>query len=1282
MDVQQVINNRYRILKKLGEGGMGSVMLVEDTHQNSAKLALKKVLSQKGKNSIIEILQHEFEVLSKLNHPNIALAYDYGIIQGTNENYFTTQYVEGVDLFRGTKEMQIEEIVDIIVQCCRGFDYVHSRGLIHQDIKPDNILLTFGSAEKEADQKGRLVKIIDFGLIDRENYTTGAVRGTPQFIAPEKLKGEPVDRRADLYSFGIVIFFILTRRLPFAAKSNKALILKHLYEDPPSPRKFREDIPEALEKIILKLMSKDPGDRFLNAADVIWAINESLSKNYPIDTDESVQSYILSGKFVGREKELTRLKEIFQVIYWMFEKKAFQEKEESLKSQANMLDAMMLGTSQEEKVQEDNTVQVDASEAPRMVLVGGESGGGKSRILREFKYYVQIKGVSFLELQASAGSSTSIMSVLLKMIVSFASAGTLDNPEYTEELSKFLPDKFSPSAEKTDDLNPAEARLRTMDRLSRLIQDVAENTSLVIYVDNLQWVDEMTLKTLAYLANLVHREAEQQKNSHILILGCYRENELKDSALEEFLGEKAERTYLEKVQLLPLKEDFMGELLVSMFGTPKIPKNFIQGLLEEARGNPLFLEEILKGLVEGKNIWRKGGTWEFPPSLDGIAIPQDIADILLSRILSLDALSQGILQVMSVFNKEITPDLLARYLGKDIRDILDIFKKLEQRQIVQKNILEDQAYYHFFQTKIQETLYKRIKPEMLQKLHQKAGETLEEYYGEEKNQYLAELAHHFLQAGDRTKGLDYGFRAAEQFKNTFSHAPAAALYERIVKLLGPEDIRRRTQTFLTMAGLYEFLGEYHLGIQKLQDVLSGPRLSKLIRVQLQRKIAHLYLRKREVPQALMIIEGAISELRNPAAPEMGICLGTRGQIYLKQGDIAKAQTDLDEALEILQTHNKEQELIGVWNGKGILELNMAAWENASESFTNCLQLCKKLENLQGQGAALSNLAFTNIEAGKFDLALKYIQGATPIFEKIGDQKAQILGKYNLSEIHYQKGEFPEGQKIAEEAFQISEDLEDPLLLSKTSFVLGSLDKVQGNFGPAEKRLERAIQQAEEAQDYRMLAQALTRKGELYTTLGMYPQAQDLIKKALEISKEKQYHFIFCQSTRAQGILSCRQKQRDMALRALETSLKTSKDRGMTLEGFKTLLVQAQVWGELQDPVAGMKILKNLEGELKNIPSEKIRCEFTMIEGQLQYIYSQAQVSLEKLRSAFEMARGINYQEILVDILLLLGFCYQSLKNDTLGEKFKNTARKILIAQSERLTPEVQQAYFTSKKRFA
>ncbi|MHC4777107.1 MAG: serine/threonine protein kinase, partial [Planctomycetota bacterium] len=187
-----LLNQRYKMIRQLGQGGMGEVFLVEDTLRDDRQVALKTIHPGKRKEAV-KYFRHEFQALTMLKHPNLAEVYDFGLLEGESKPFFTSEYVVGRNLLDFSRDRDVEELTPVIVQICRALEYIHSRGLIHHDIKPENVLV------KEEEKGDPEVKLIDFGLVGRQRTGSAAtVPGTIHYIAPEIFKGLIIDRRSDL----------------------------------------------------------------------------------------------------------------------------------------------------------------------------------------------------------------------------------------------------------------------------------------------------------------------------------------------------------------------------------------------------------------------------------------------------------------------------------------------------------------------------------------------------------------------------------------------------------------------------------------------------------------------------------------------------------------------------------------------------------------------------------------------------------------------------------------------------------------------------------------------------------------------------------------------------------------------------------------------------------------------------------------------------------------------------------------------------------------------------
>ncbi|MEP0762111.1 MAG: serine/threonine protein kinase, partial [Chloroflexota bacterium] len=279
---ETLLNGRYRLLAQQGSGGMAVIYKATD-------LALGRTVAVKilrpsltSDPEFLKRFRQEARNVANLSHPNIVTVHDVG--QDGNTHYIVMEYVDGEDLkrlIRAGAPFSIERALSIAIKICAGVGYAHRAGLVHADVKPQNVLVT------ENDN----VKVTDFGIAQaltatkpRDRERQRVVWGSPHYFSPEQAQGEAPTPASDVYAIGIVLFEMLTGRLPFVGTDQQELAMAHIREAPPRAAEFNPNVPEHLDRILQKVLAKEPTSRY-RTADQFGRILVSYRRRGQVTTD-------------------------------------------------------------------------------------------------------------------------------------------------------------------------------------------------------------------------------------------------------------------------------------------------------------------------------------------------------------------------------------------------------------------------------------------------------------------------------------------------------------------------------------------------------------------------------------------------------------------------------------------------------------------------------------------------------------------------------------------------------------------------------------------------------------------------------------------------------------------------------------------------------------------------------------------------------------------------------------------------------------------------------------
>jgi predicted Ser/Thr protein kinase len=295
--IGELIDGRYEIEDLVGTGGMSSVYRARDSVLGR-RVALKILHEHfSSDDEYVERFRREARAIARLNHPNIVTVIDRGEFEG--RQFIVFEYVPGAnlkDLVRREGPLPVVEAVSLAHQVGRGLAFAHENGIVHRDVKPQNVLV---------DESGS-PKVTDFGIArsldPKDGLTeTGTLLGTSDYIAPEQASGRRVDERSDQYSLGVLLYELLAGEVPYPADSFMATAMRHMRDPVPSVRERRPDVPVEVDAIVRRAMAKDPRDRFSSTAAMAAALEACLA-----DVDADAATGVLARPTVGRRRPAAR----------------------------------------------------------------------------------------------------------------------------------------------------------------------------------------------------------------------------------------------------------------------------------------------------------------------------------------------------------------------------------------------------------------------------------------------------------------------------------------------------------------------------------------------------------------------------------------------------------------------------------------------------------------------------------------------------------------------------------------------------------------------------------------------------------------------------------------------------------------------------------------------------------------------------------------------------------------------------------------------------------------
>ncbi|WP_309887445.1 protein kinase domain-containing protein [Archangium sp.] len=793
-DLPSLLGN-YRITGLLGRGGMGVVCRAEHVERGEP-VALKMVRAPSE--LLLAGLRREIHALRRLSHPGIARILDEGLAHGLP--FYVMELFEGGTLRErleatwragtprlptrtealGTAPLDeplslptpapqvrsrldlptLHGLLSLIRGLCAPLAHLHGEGLVHRDLKPENIFLR---------EDGRPV-LVDFGIAasfsgaaSREELATeGRVMGSVAYMAPEQLRGEFVDARTDLYALGCILYECLVGRPPFIGSWAGSIVFQHLNEAPSPPSRQVEGVPEALERLVLRLLAKRPEERLGYAEDVAEALASLGAGGAEHEGAPRPRSYVYRPGLAGRAGPLAEL--------------------------------------------EGSLEQLRRERRGQFILLEGESGVGKTRLALELSLLATRRQVRVVTGQCVPGSAAAPLHPfrpLLQLLADRCRAGGAAETErllgaggrwlalYEPSLAELPGMREQPEAPAPP---PAVARQRILETLRQALLALTWDEPLLLILDDLQWADELSLALLKVLT-------ARGGAPGVLILGTCRLGET-GAELSQLLGAPGART----LPLARLDPGGVGTMVAGMLALREPPGELVDFLADSSSGNPFFIAEYLRAAIdEGLLARDRAGAWHLRRPGAGaetlarhVLLPRTLAELIERRLAALGGEGQRLVECASVLGREFDGALLPALSGLAETEVLDVLGELRRRQFLEETASGRLRFVH---DKLRELTYERTALERRRVLHLGAACWLEEH-ASRGPEALPELGHHFAQAGIHDKALLYLHRGADRARATYANGEAIRLYRAALQELA--HVEREP---LAALSLHETLGD-------------------------------------------------------------------------------------------------------------------------------------------------------------------------------------------------------------------------------------------------------------------------------------------------------------------------------------------------------------------------------------------------------------------------------------------------------------------------------------------
>lgn len=1045
--IGSLLNDRYRLDDELGHGGMGTVYRAHDTlldRDVAVKVLSPTSLGTEGRDRFLQ----EAQAVARLNHPNIVKVYDAGKSDGLS--YIVMELLTGNSLF-DARPTSIDAILAILRPVCAALEHAHANGIIHRDLKLENIIIS----------ENGTVTLTDFGLarsaVSRVSVE-GLIVGTVYYLAPEQALGQPVDGRSDLYALGVIVYELTAGRVPFTGNDPLTIIAQHLHAPVVPPSTYNVAVPAWLDALILKLLSKRPEDRPATAGEVVRMLDHK-ENTATREVQTSVLDRLVRGRPVGREREAAEARAAWR--------------------------------------------QAIAAPGERHVvlLISGESGVGKTPLVREVTTLVEVSGGKVLQAEcyAQGGAPYAPIADLIRQAV-LPSIPEAVNEAVLGDLVTLAPDLRAqvpqPPAILTTD--PQTEQQRLFESFTALCAALVAHVPLLIVVEDIHWADSSTLYLLLYLARRV-----RVLKLKLMLLLTFREEDLDEACcLNDVLLDFSHERLASRIKLERFTREQTRSLLAYMLQEEPAAE-FVDGIYRVTEGNLFYVEEVCRSLIEEGKLTRENGHWQHP-RMDEIDIPETIQATIQTRVNKLPVQVQDVLRLAAVIGSEFDFNILQKASEHEEEVLIDAIEIAERAQIIEevksKSTLAAGEAFTFAHTLIPATLYESVSGLRRHRMHRRVAAAIEEMHPDDSTQFEL-LAKHYEKAADISRARSYYTRAGDRAMMVFANQEAERDYRAAIQL-SPTDPERAW----LLSGLGESLFRQSLFADAIQTWEAAIYLYHTCRD--PDNVARLYARlsravwyAKDTPRSLLVCQEGLDTIREMTAdpqetPGMAALLHETARAYRFNNKFTEALPLCEQALTMAQRLGLADVQAETLATLGILPNR--SLEARRESLNQAVEIAEQAGLLATAARAHLNMSGFLQEVGELAAALQHVQQARVQAHHMGIISWEHSFAASVVDFCLEMGDLARAEQTLNDMRQLEVNLPDPVPAALITNILHThLRRMRGEWDTALSLYQQYIGEAQRLADSKLVASLQVNQVEILLEVGDFAAADSILQIAVK-----------------------------------------------------------------------------------------------------------------------------------------------------------------------------------------